>query len=685
MNSIYKNLNIGNRIYLLSFVSFLFLATVSGTALYKMHHIGNKLEEVTKQDIPLTEMISKITVHQLEQAIAFEKILFHKSVQDQHSEKIIKKTDDKFQKLSTKINGEIDKAEQMLEKFLAIPTSKEHFDELKSLQSKILVIHKEHIDYEKQIADVFQKLGIGSSSYGAADFVAVEKSIESIEALQETLDKHIAEILTEVEKITHKATQKALDIEEAGKYLILIFMITSLILGVLSSYFLGSSITRPLKQLIEAVEELTKNNLKVTLPNLYFKDELHKLNNAMNVFRDSMQKAKDLEDINEQQRQKRAMEQNEMDQLTGIFGATIGAVFQNFVKASNTMVEHGQVMKQASIQTKNIASEVKEEAEQSAVNADTLNTATTEMLNAVQEISAQVSKFTMIAHKAVEAAEKAQSKVVSLQSTADEIGDVIKLITRIAEQTNLLALNATIEAARAGEAGKGFAVVANEVKALANETASATAEISERVSNIQDVSGDSVESIQAIAEAVGDVDEYVSIIVAAVEEQNVTTEEMARNVEGVATSAAKVSERTSDINSEAIGVGESAEGVNEFAIQMAQDSEIIGQEVKTFLNAMQESAQQEDTFTARDVNWSAELIHNDSRTAVQVSKISSAYVILDSTTDIDLGAKVSLMLGEINTTVSGRVAKKEGGTTTIQLPLDLDHISSLKNKLDKVA
>jgi len=61
-----------------------------------------------------------------------------------------------------------------------------------------------------------------------------------------------------------------------------------------------------------------------------------------------------------------------------------------------------------------------------------------------------------------------------LSRAAQEIGDVVKLITAIAEQTNLLALNATIEAARAGEAGRGFAVVAGEVKNLAGQAKQAT-------------------------------------------------------------------------------------------------------------------------------------------------------------------------------------------------------------------
>jgi methyl-accepting chemotaxis protein len=70
-----------------------------------------------------------------------------------------------------------------------------------------------------------------------------------------------------------------------------------------------------------------------------------------------------------------------------------------------------------------------------------------------------------------------EAQLGGLRDALVRIGKVAKEISSIAKQTNLLALNATIEAARAGEAGRGFAVVAGEVKALANKTAEATADI----------------------------------------------------------------------------------------------------------------------------------------------------------------------------------------------------------------
>lgn len=93
-------------------------------------------------------------------------------------------------------------------------------------------------------------------------------------------------------------------------------------------------------------------------------------------------------------------------------------------------------------------------------------------------------------------------KAEKLSESSQKIEDIVRKIEDIADQTNLLALNATIEAARAGEAGKGFAVVANEVKSLSNETALATKEISDIISELVTQIGDISASMQQATQAV---------------------------------------------------------------------------------------------------------------------------------------------------------------------------------------
>ena len=118
------------------------------------------------------------------------------------------------------------------------------------------------------------------------------------------------------------------------------------------------------------------------------------------------------------------------------------------------------------------------------------------MTTSIQEIANGLSEAARVARQAVSVAESTNQTISKLGESSALIGQVIKVITSIAQQTNLLALNATIEAARAGEAGRGFAVVASEVKALAEQTAKATGEISQQISGIQGATQESVTAIK---------------------------------------------------------------------------------------------------------------------------------------------------------------------------------------------
>ncbi|MDP5183610.1 methyl-accepting chemotaxis protein [Blastococcus sp. BMG 814] len=169
-------------------------------------------------------------------------------------------------------------------------------------------------------------------------------------------------------------------------------------------------------------------------------------------------------------------------------------------------------------------------ADEVAASVDTLSTGSQQMEAAIREIAQNASQAARVAGQAVSVAENTTRTVGKLGDSSQEIATVIKLINGIAEQTNLLALNATIEAARAGEAGKGFAVVASEVKELAQETARATEDISQRVEAIQADTAGAVDAISRISAVIGEINDFQATIAAAVEEQTATTNEMNRNV-----------------------------------------------------------------------------------------------------------------------------------------------------------
>lgn len=165
----------------------------------------------------------------------------------------------------------------------------------------------------------------------------------------------------------------------------------------------------------------------------------------------------------------------------------------------------------------------------------------------------------------------------ALGKQAEGIGQIMGVIADIADQTNLLALNAAIEAARAGDAGRGFAVVADEVRKLAEKTMTATQEVGQAITGIQEgtrknihnveqagvsieeaarLSAKSGESLKQILEFVHMVNDQVQSIATASEQQSAASEEINHSVEQVATISAETAQAMEQASS---AVGELAQ------------------------------------------------------------------------------------------------------------------------------
>jgi methyl-accepting chemotaxis protein len=160
------------------------------------------------------------------------------------------------------------------------------------------------------------------------------------------------------------------------------------------------------------------------------------------------------------------------------------------------------------------------------------------LATAVRDVSARSVEAATSAEQGKDNAVTAAEKVRRLEHSVSEIAAVNALIAQLAAQTNLLALNATIEAARAGESGRGFGVVANEVKELAQQTASSVEQVNAVITTIVAQTGDVAATFESTTSAVSDIHAVQSDIAASVEEQAAVLNEVTRQM-SAATAAAQ--------------------------------------------------------------------------------------------------------------------------------------------------
>lgn len=279
------------------------------------------------------------------------------------------------------------------------------------------------------------------------------------------------------------------------------------------------------------------------------------------------------------------------------------------LKMQQLVADVAKAIHTVTLETRNLATSSEEVAKATHLGSE----ATSSMAAAVEEVTVAISHVADSAHDAKtlgnltrtsaqnssraiqnavreiqgidQAVAVAAEKVTMLGNDAERISTVVGVIKEVADQTNLLALNAAIEAARAGEQGRGFAVVADEVRKLAERTATATVDIQEMVTLISQTSQDAVtninrtvhlahdcatiaeeagQSIEGINDDIGKADLAVSNIADSLGEQKSCTQLIAQQVERVA--------QMTDQNTAAVGsISQSATNLGQLMNQLLDE------------------------------------------------------------------------------------------------------------------
>jgi methyl-accepting chemotaxis protein len=357
------------------------------------------------------------------------------------------------------------------------------------------------------------------------------------------------------------------------------------LLGGVLALLLARGISRPMIAMCKAMLELAGGKFDVVLPGLGRRDELGEMAAAVEEFKlQAIAKAeRDAATQDAQNKAAGAARRAELIRFANDFETAVGAIVSN-VSASAVQLESAAgTLTRTAETTQSLSAQVAGASEEASSNMQSVATATEELSTSVDEIGRQAKESSRIAEAAVLQAEQTDGRISKLSRAAQQIGDVVKLITAIAEQTNLLALNATIEAARAGDAGRGFAVVASEVKSLASQTAKATDEISSHISGMQGATQESVAAIKEIGGTIAQISNIASMIATAVEQQSSATQEISRSVQNVAQGTQEAAANITQVNRGATETGVSSEEVLNSAKTLSSESARLREELDRFM------------------------------------------------------------------------------------------------------
>ena len=244
----FANMKLGTKIYSLVMILLVIFAGVSGFSLFKINSIGVEIEEIAEVDIPLTTIITKVTVHQLEQAINFERAMRMGGLLaiNENATETLKVAVKKFNELTISIEEEIQIGEEIARTGISHASTEEARKEFQFVEEHLVDIDKRHATYVKHVEEVF--LLIENGKIEEADHKA-----EAIEVEEEKLDKDLEEFDEQVAKFTEESALRAETDEKQAMIIISIASAAGLLLGLLLSFMIVRSITRPIQKVIAGI------------------------------------------------------------------------------------------------------------------------------------------------------------------------------------------------------------------------------------------------------------------------------------------------------------------------------------------------------------------------------------------------------------------------------------------------
>jgi methyl-accepting chemotaxis protein len=453
-----NNMKLGVKIIALACIFLVLMAIILVVGAIQTGKTGGEIEGIAEVGLPMIELMTEFTVHDLNYVLDLERALRFGATEDQAAKSAFETLRLGYEGTSAEAKPWAKQMAKMQQLINEIESDKhgdnERWKETEKITETLKDVEQKRQEYETLGGQVFELIVQGR--IGEAEVMVKE--------LADQVNEEARVLLEKAQNFTQNSVVEAGHSGQSVIYLMTAIIVISSVISLGLGIFMARGITRPLNTMVGLAAQVAAGDLTANAPSDNRRDEIGALTQTFHSMVESLQEH--IREIAE--------------------GANILAVSASEISTSVTQFTASETETATAVsETTTTVEEVRQTAQVSSEKAKD-----------VSENAQQVAQISQIGEKSTEDSvaamnhikeqmESIADSVVTLSEQSQAIGAIIATVDDLTEQSNLLAVNASIEAAKAGEQGKGFAVVADEIKSLAEQSKQATAQVRTILNDIQ--------------------------------------------------------------------------------------------------------------------------------------------------------------------------------------------------------